>query len=262
MPDIEHQAGGYILNVAEPRREVLLDARASGVAVAESVADFMHSRSYPLICFVSFADGAITHLAEGRLGRPAGTRLRRLNLLNLTEIGRPLQYAAVLAILPRRFRPHVEARFAEGGLLPPGSFGALVDAVRSLLPESNRLLERFSESRRRLIAGLSGQARTSLAYQKETVATALTLAGMERQQLQDWRPRVANGRAESFLDGLGKAYLREDQMVINDVGTFPGLEAVRQMQHATAVFADQRVRLTVVMANRLSLEEQTGADLI
>ena len=208
------------------------------------------------------SDGAITHLAEGRRGHKGGTGLRRLNLLNLTRLGTPVPYEAVLPILPLRLRIHVETRFANGGLLPPSSFGAVVDAVRTLLPEANRLLERFSESRRRLIADLSGEARTSLAYQKETVATALTLAGIERQELQDWRPRGENSQVRSFLDGLGEAYLREDQMVINDLGTFPGFETVRQTQHATAVFTNDRVSLTVVMANRLPLEKQLGADLI
>ena len=262
MPDIARQAGGYILNVAGSRRTALLDARDSDDAVAESVTDFTHSRSHPLICFVSFLDGTITHLAEGRRGQLAGTGLRRLNLQNLTEIGTPVAYEAVLAILPQGFRLHVETRFADGGLLPPASFGAFVDAVRSLLPESNRLLERFSESRRRLIADISRRARTALAYQKETVATALTLAGMERQELQDWRPRLEKSQVRSFLDGLSEAYLREDQMVINDLGTFPGFETVRRMQHATAVFTNERVSLTVVMANRHSLEKQLGADLI
>lgn len=262
MPDIARQAGGYILNVAEPRRSVLLDARASGTAVAESVPNFTHRRSHPLICFVSFSDGSITHLAEGRLGWLGGTDLRRLNLVRLTELRTPVRYAAVLEILPQRFHPHVETRFADGGLLPPGSFGAVVDAVRSLLPETNRLLERFSESRRRLVRNLSGEARTALAYQKETVATALTLAGMERNELRDWRPRRENSQVRSFLDGLGEAYLREEQMVFNDLGTFPGLDAVRRTQRATAVFANDRVNLTVVMAHRLNLEQQLGADLI
>ena len=262
LPDIARQANGYILNVAQPRRTVLLHARDSGFTVAESVTDFTHRRSHPLICFVSFSDGAITHLAEGRRGHPGGTGLRRLNLLNLTKIGTPVPYEAVLPILPLRFRLHVERRFAGGGLLPPGSFGAVVDAVRKLLPESNRLLERFSESRRYLIADLGREVRTILAHQKETVATALTLAGIERQELQDWRPRLKNGRVQSFLDGLSEAYLREDQMVINDLGTFPGFETVRRTQHTTAVFENDRVSLTVVMANRLPLEKQLGADLI
>ena len=262
MPDIARQADGYVLNVAEARRATLLDAWAAGTAVAESVTNFSHRRSHPLLCFVSFLDGSITHLAEGRLGWPAGTNLRRLNLLRLTELRTPVRYAAILEILPLRFRPHVETRFADGGLLPPGSFGAVVDAVRSLLPETHRLLERFSESRRRLIRNLSSEAHTALAYQKETVATALTLAGMERNDLQDWRPRREDGQVRSFLDGLGEAYLREEQMIFNDLGTFPGLHAVRRTQHAAAVFANDRVSLTVVMAHRLSLEQQLGADLI
>ena len=261
-PDIVREANGYVLNVALPRRAVLLHARDWGSAVAESVPDFTHRRSHPLICFVSFSDGVITHVAEGRRGHQGGTSLRRLNLLRMTKLGTPVPYEAVLPILPLRFRHHVETRFADGGLLPPGSFGAFVDAVRTLLPESNRLLERFSESRRRLIADLSREVRTALAYQKETVATALTLAGIERQKLQDWRPHLENGRVKSFLDGLSEAYLREDQMVINDLGTFPGFETVRRTQHATALFKNERISLTVVMANRHSLEKQLGADLI
>ena len=51
-------------------------------------------------------------------------------------------------------------------------------------------------------------------------------------------------------------------MIINDLGTFPGFEAVRPMNHTCAVFKSDHVRLTVVMANRNRLEEQLGADLI
>ena len=85
---------------------------------------------------------------------------------------------------------------------------------------------------------------------------------MERHQLEDWHPRVENRRVRSFVDGLEQAYLREDKMVINDLITFPGLDLVRRMPHATAVFANENGHLTVMMANRQSLKEQTGADLI
>lgn len=63
------QANGYVLNVAPARRETLLD----GEWPAEPVDEFKHSGSHPLVCFVSFADGAITHLALGRQGVRAGT---------------------------------------------------------------------------------------------------------------------------------------------------------------------------------------------
>lgn len=250
------EADGYVLNVPPDRRETLL----ADEWPAEPVPEFRHSRSHPLVCFVGFEDGAITHLALGRRGVRAGSDRRRLNLVNLTALSTRIRHPAVLEKLPARFRQHVERRLSEGGLLPSGSFGAVVEAVRSLLPESNALLERFSERRRELIEGLSDKARNALAYQKETVATALALAGLDTAELGDWQPQEDG--AASFLDGLPQARLREDQMLVNDLQNFPGFDVVRTMQHGAAVFRKKNVRLTVVMANRHGLEEQTGADLI
>jgi hypothetical protein len=255
-------ADGYVLNVAAARRKILLDAAEEETSVAEVVPDFTHSRSYPLVCFASFDDGAITHIALGRRGHRAGTGLRRLNLRDLTKLSTRVAYEALLERIPRRVRVHVENRFDNGGLLPPGSFLAVVDAIRDMLPESNRILERFSARRQSEIADLSTNARQALAYQKETVATALAFAGIDAAELQDWRPRNELGRVQSFLDGLPQARLREDQMLINDLVTFPGFELVRTTQHAAAVFTNDRVSLTVVMANRNPLESQLGADLI
>jgi len=252
---VGRQANGYVLNVAPARRETLLRDEWP----AEPVGDFKHSRSHPLICFVGFADGAITHLALGRRGVRAGTGLRRLNLEELTPLGASLSHASIVARVPARVRAHVQERLTAGGVLPPGSFGAVVEAVRSLLPQSNSLLDRFSERRRQRIAALSDRARRSLAYQKETVATALALADLDVEELQDWSPGV---EVASFLDGLPQARLREDQMLLNDFRSFPGFDLIRTMQHGAAVFSKDGVRLTVVMANRHALEEQTGADLI
>jgi hypothetical protein len=252
----KRETDGYVLNVPPDRRDTLLEDQWP----AEPVPEFLHSRSHPLVCFVGFEEGAITHLALGRRGVRAGSDRRRLNLEELTQLSTHVRHQAVLDKIPGRFRQHVERRLADGGLLPPGSFGAVVEAVRSLLPESNALLDRFSEKRRELIAGLSERARNALAYQKETVATALALAGLDIAELRDWQPQ--QDIAASFLDGLPQARLREDQMLVNDLQNFPGFEIVRTMQHGAAVFRKDDIRLTVVMANRHVLEEQTGADLI
>ena len=262
-PARTRQADGYVLNVTAGRRDELLDAARSQQTVAEVVPEFTHPQSHPLVCFVGFQDGAITHLALGRRGHVrAATGRKRLNLLELEKLSTPVQHAAVLEKVPRRFRPHVEQRFTDGGLLPPGSFAAVLDAIRDLLPEASPILERFSAKRRAEVAGLGANVRRGLAYQKETVATALALAKMDIKQLQDWRPQSQAGQVQSFLDGLPRARLLEDQMVIHDLQSFPGFELVRATQHAAAVFTNDRVSLTVVMANRHALERQTGADLI
>ena len=134
--------------------------------------------------------------------------------------------------------------------------------MRELLRASNALLDRFSEQRQQRIGRLGDNVRRSLAFQKETVATALTIAGIDRDELGDWTPPSEPGQLRSFLDGLPKARLCEDQMLLNDFQNFPGFETVRTMQHGTAVFSGNGVTLTIVMTNRHGLEEQTGADLI
>lgn len=99
----------------------------------------------------------------------------------------------------------------------------------------------------------------ALALQKEAVSTALHFAGIDRKPLAEWTP--AEGK-RSFLDGLPKAYAREDQMIFHDMGHVPGLEKIKSSITGTATFANVRVRLDVILANRTRLEEQTGSDLI
>ncbi len=69
----------------------------------------------------------------------------------------------------------------------------------------------------------------------------------------------------NFLEGLPGAVLREDAMIIADFSQVPGFDAVKDMQFAAKEFVDPRdsnSRLMVIMANRLPLEQQTGADLV
>jgi hypothetical protein len=155
-----------VLNVVPARRQVLLDAQHHAPVVAESVPEFRHSGSYPLVCFVGFSDGEITHLALGRRGHRGGTDLRRLNLLDLTELATPVTHTNVAGKIPTRLRRRVAARLTSGGLLPPAAFEAVVDAVRDLLPTSHTLLDRFSARRRAQFREIPSAARRALAFQR------------------------------------------------------------------------------------------------
>lgn len=256
------QADGYVLNIVESRHELMRNAMLERRMFAEQVEEFSHPRSHPLVCFISLEDGAITHLGLGTRGHRAAEGRRRLNVREPTKLASPVTHGALLERLPRKFRRHVKARLDDGGLLPPASFSAVVEAVRSLVPQSNALLDRFSERRSAAIASLSADKRRALAYEKETVATALALAKIDMRLLQAWQPETQRGEVRSFLDGLPQARVIEDQLVIHDLQAFPGFEVVKTMQPAIAVFANDRVELTVVMANRHGLEKQFGADLI
>lgn len=254
-------AAGYLLNIPESRRQDLFHAIDIDGRLAEAVPDFEHSRSVPLIGFLCFETGFITHIAEAHRGWRAGTGLRRINFREVVRLDQPVNLNDVSALAKDRLRSLVTSRLQIGGLLPPATFREVVEAVRTIAPQTRPLLDRYSEDRNARIAGLRPAAREALGYQKETVATALAMAGLDRAPLQSWQP-PDHGTPRSFLDGLPQVRLREDPMIINDMMQVPGFNYIRTLQYGSALFESEKVRLTVVLANRLPLEKQIGADLI
>ncbi len=256
-------ASGFVLMLSNERMSTFLECVDEGLRFAEPVAEFQHSRNMPLICFIVH-DRAIAYIGLGRRGLRAGTDLSRLNIDRVEALAPPLSVRRILTNLPTRIAASVRKRFDSGGLLTEKGFAALVETIRRLAPQASTLVERFSHLRNQRISALSHEARSNLAQQKEAVLTALNIAGLSRDSVQEWTP--SEERPESFLDGLPNARLREDQMVVNDLMKLPGFTMIRDSVRVTgaAVFESEngRERLTIILANRLPLEQQTGTDLI
>lgn len=255
------QANGFALVLAGDRQQVFLQCANAAEDFAEPVPDFLHSRNIPLICFVLTTNTTISHLCLGSRGMRAGTGIRRLNVKSITPLLTPVEITAVLDAVPGRLKNTARDRFTSGGLFTEKSFLAVVEALRSLAPETRAILDRFSLLRAERIRKISGRARESLAYQQQAVVTALSIAGLDRDELQEWSP-PDEGTPSSFLDGLPSVRLREDPMVVHDLTKVPGFDLVKSLPYNAAVFESDSERLTVVLANRLPLEEQTGTDLI
>jgi hypothetical protein len=257
------KASGFAVFLTKDRMDIFLECVAEERVFAEPVADFQHSRTAPLVCFVVCA-GKLTHVGLGRRGVRAGTGLSRLNIDKSEALSEPLSVRKILNCLPKRNAASVRKRFQSGGLMTEKGFSAIVETIRQLAPQASILLNRFSEARTGRIRRLSEKAKENLAQQKEAVLTALSIAGLSREPVQEWSPPEAT--PVSFLDGLPNARLREDQMVINDLMKIPGFTLIQGSLNITgsAVFESEETseRLTVVLANRLPLEEQTGTDLI
>lgn len=261
-------AAAYVLKVPTDRREILLGSESSRYSlaeptIAEPVPLFDHSRRAPLIVLACFVEGAITHIADGRKGASAGTGLVRLNMTALEPLPKPVRFRTLINRAPSRVRAHLTRILPSGGKLPPKSLGAVIDTLIDLEPDLAMRLVRFSDRRAELLGRLTPIARMNLAIQKETVATALEIAQIGTEELMAWAP--AEGEQRSFLQGIPQAYVREDAMLVADYSSVPGFEAISNLPFAARVFQDSQnpdIRLTVIMANRLKLEEQTGADLI
>lgn len=255
------KASGFAVFLTKDRMDTFLECVAEDRAFAEPVADFQHSRTAPLVCFVVSA-GKLTHVGLGRRGVRAGTGLSRLNIDKAEKLSEPLSVRKILNRLPKRNVASVRKRFQSGGLLTEKGFSAVVETIRQLAPQASPLLDRFSEARSGRIRLLSEKAKENLAQQKEAVLTALSIAGLSREPIQEWAP--SDDTPVSFLDGLPSVRLREDPMVVNDLQNLPGFDVIKTSPYGAAVFESEETleRLTVILANRLPLEEQTGTDLI
>jgi len=255
------KVSGFVIPLPKDRMTTFLECVAEARAFAEPVADFQHSRAAPLVCFVVSA-GKLTHIGLGRRGVRAGTGLSRLNIDQVEKLPASLSVRPILNRLPKRNVESVRKRFKSGGLLTEKGFSAVIGAIRQLAPQASTLLERFSQTRTERIQRLSAKAKDNLAQQKEAVLTALSIAGIDRHAVQEWTP--SDQTPASFLDGLPSVRLREDPMVINDLQHLPGFEVIKTSPYSAAVFESKATseRVTVILANRLPLEEQTGTDLI
>lgn len=255
------RAGGYVLYLDQHRIPVFEETFEAGETFSEPVPDFAHTRTAPLICFVVLDGRNITHIARGRRGIVSGTDLRRLNVQEAVHLRNPIPIADVLMRLDTRTYARAAAVLQSGGLFTPKAFESAVDAIAAASEEAEPLLQRFSRHRRELIERLSPNTRRALGEQKEAVLSAIAIAGLDRRELHDWSP-PSEGEPSSFLDGLPAAVMREDAMIVNDLANVPGFDLIRPLPYAGAVFEGSGKRLTVILANRLPLEQLTGTDLI
>ena len=255
------KASGFAALLSKDRMAAFLECVEEERSFAEPVADFQHSRNLPLVCIVISAR-KVTHLGLGRRGTRAGTGLSRLNLDRVEKLSEPLSVQRIINRLPKRNAASVRRRLDSGGLLTDKGFAAVIEIIRQLAPQASSLLERFSHARTERLQRLSPKTKDNLAQQKEAVLTALSVAGLSSDPIQEWSP--PEDTPVSFLDGLPSARLREDPMVIHDLMNLPGFDIIKTYPYSAAVFesAATAERLTVILANRLPLEEQTGTDLI
>lgn len=253
-------AAGYIVRLSSARQAVF-DARLDDEVFAEPVPEFKHSRNVPLVCFIVGSGGVLSHISLGVRGRLAGTDLRRLNMSRFIKLTSAVPGNEIISRTPIKFQSKLTERLSGGGILPPKTFESLISVLSEIAPETAETLRKYREERRERIGRLSNPIRSSLAEQKEAITTALAIAGIDKEEISGWDFDEGVGPI-SFLDGLPSVRLREDQMVVNDLTVLPGYEAIRNTTHNATVFRNAQSQLTVILANRLPLEKQTGTDLI
>jgi hypothetical protein len=227
---------------------------------AEPVGEFLHSRNVPLFCFFINAKSNVTHIGLGRRGVRSGTDLRRLNVSEIFDLKKEVSAVSIAENLPPKFQHYILKKIESGGLVATKSFEEFLAEFVIAAKETASILDKYSKNRRLKIEQLSRSEKRSLGEQKEAVLTAMNIAGINKSELQGWD--FSNTESSSFLDGIKSVRLREDSMIINDLTYMPGFELMKNSNFSSSVFNNSKSRLTVLLANRMPLEELIGTDLI
>lgn len=203
------------------------------------------------IGLVSFGDG-IAGVGLVEKGAAVATRRRRFKVSMFEEVDPTIGLGELVTEMPTRLQRH-----AHVGLLAERTSGAVLKALVRLEPGLQAHVERLKARLAEPVFRRRGYA--AAALEKDAIGLALDFQGFERDELLDWVPDT---RPQPFLRGLSRATVREDQILLHDLGVFGDWEVVDRSAVGAVHFARDGIELTVVNVNRTPIEEALGVDLL
>jgi len=249
---------GYVLKLSQNRYLAFKENERN--KFIEPVKSKPISRRKKYICFIADSE-KITHIGIGKKGLSAGTELSKFEITDIFDLEKDILFSDAILSSPSAVKSHLKEKLNSGGLVATKSLETLVDYTLTLSPKLSSLIDKLSGERLKKILRYPEAMRHSLSEQKEALLTALNIANIDRTIIGGWDV-PENNIPESFLDGLESVKLREDSMIINDLNNFPGFDLVKSTHYSSCLFQNKSTTLTVVLANRLPLEELIGTDLI
>lgn len=256
--------GGFLIYFDEAQRNFLLKEVRNlehGFSDAFSTVDW-ELKTWE-VCGLLFEPEVITHWALARKTKKVATGKAKVEFTEITPCRISLR--KIDNLIGESFKHHfVRSRSGLGGKVPPGTWGALKEALHTSDPSSFEVLERLERLRDRGCVPMLGDGVQNVALQKDAVGLAFNIfeqdGRLRKQTIPKWVPRKSD-RLTSFLEGLKDIRTIEDQLIARDAAIFPELDDVRHTV-AGAVFSSAGRKLEVFNVNRTAIETSLGVDLL
>lgn len=256
---------GYVLKITPERFEELENDQFPSGGCSQGIPEIPRAllRKW-MLCFICMRRGQIAYVARSVVRYSAESGKDRLDIWNLESLPAPVSISAIKKGL--RGKQTWRARKAlEGGHISASAFGAVMDALRATdqnaFAVANGLVDRTPASPNPTLT----PSRTNWAYQRDAVVTSLEIAGIPKNHLHI-SPQITDDSVEgvrSIFDSKEHMTTIEDLAILQDLDAGgEGWEFIKRQRYPAKLFVYNETKLTVILANKLSIEHQLGVDLI
>jgi hypothetical protein len=255
--------GGFLIVFDEERRAELLEEVSS---LGQGFSDAISASDWPVkaieVCGLIFGDDVISHFALARRGRKVATRKWHVSFSDFWPVSVPL--ARLDAQLKASLRGHfVRSRSGVGGRVPPATWDAFKDALRSSDELAFEAVNRLEQLRDRHGEVIHLEGARTLAQQRDATGLALDVFDrshrLRKATLGGYIPPA--NQLTSFLDGVERVRTLEGHLIAHDAVQFPGTDSTQHTAFG-AVFGVAGRKLEIFNVDRTRLETTLGVDLI
>lgn len=257
---------GYLLAVKPERLDELVSevqiyslASVSIPVVPDAI------RRQPLLCFITTRRGAITHVMRAEIRYLAESGRHRLDVSWGGQLPRPISIARVQRLLRGPHAWRAKNVLEKGGHLTASAFQTTMEAVRNLDAEVFEAVDRLIVRRSPTPPDAPLRTQENWAYQRDAIATALQIAGMDGIDLAitPQLPAHAAPGVRSVFDSDADVVMIENTLLLRDLDAADtDWQYIRRQHYPAKTYRTGDTTLTIVLANTFDLEHQLGVDLI
>ena len=215
------------------------------------------------LSLLSTTAGEVNYIAIVTSGIRISDLERKIQIGHVVELNRPLSSEQLLDSIPSALKRHALLSHDSITTISPGTWNHLFKNTVTLSESSKQKIEKLLE----LMKSRSQQNRDSLpdviSFERDAIATALDVFGGSALRRNIISDSAAVGTAP-FITRLKHKDVQqiEDQMISHDTINFPGLKSLSSCMVGAVQLNLNSGTLTVLNANRTSIEKTLGVDLI
>jgi hypothetical protein len=274
---------GLIIFFDEERRQDLLKERSEGGY--ETFSDALSVPDWELgklgLALLSFSGTTIDYLAIVSRGRRVATSKYRVEfskILDLHSVDVDVVSQALNANLKHHF---IRSSQGLGSKIPVKTWNNVIEVIKKQRPDTARDIDRLCTLQDISSYRFSGEATDILLQEREAIGIALDIFSgsnklrkdvigswaPEREQISEINEELMEAKLKkptpgfsSFLSGIETRHLQEESALQHDLFSWDGITPMHDA--GISIFNQGERKLEVIYANRNSLENTLGVDLI